>query len=335
MDKVLVTGATASQYSREAHDRSTRFGGLLSDALQNCGVSVDVKSMGIESSSKDLTDYDSVLVGMAPITSLSSNKMYTALHTFMNAYEDGKAKVFFDAPEPHLVYQSFKSVLNNPAILSKNLYAKREGYEKVSTDVILNKKILSTIEFLLDGDYDIIVPSVPYYEASRENYGIPLGKSGQFYALNFDSKFKDDFNILLGEQAKYWSAENISSKWSRNISKTIAKPVLGIKRSSYDTNKDYVSRFQHSYGYLLETYKNSTPWWSPNIMLSLSCGAPVFSDWRHTGSLGTTWSGLPHSVEELTHEERYALSVGQKESYLKSAPDWVEQAKFLKEKLIP
>ena len=45
-----------------------------------------------------------------------------------------KSLVFLDAPDPYLVAKSFESVSKNPSILTKEIYKKRTGYQKVISD---------------------------------------------------------------------------------------------------------------------------------------------------------------------------------------------------------
>ena len=325
MKKVLITGATASQTSGEAHKRNPRFAGLLNTSFSFSGVHSEMKSLPIDIDSKDISTYDKVIVGLAPITSLSANKMYTALRTLGLAMEQDKAVVLLDAPDPSTVYQSFNSVLNNPDILKKALYSKRDGFDAVISDEKLFDSMLSTISKLVDGAYTVVVPALPYFSGSRAVYGIP-NESFVLVELNFDGLFSDKHFDETISEPKYWSAENHKIKWTQDISKTVSKPVIGIRRSPYDSEFDYIDRMRESIGFLLPTYKNGTPWWSYNTMLALSCGVPVFSDWRHTGALGLHWSGLPHIVEEMTKSDRQSLAMSQRESYLRNTPNWTEES---------
>lgn len=333
MKKVLITGATSSQYSIDAHKRSARFAGLLNSAINFQGVYSELKSLPVDSTEKDIKDYSSVIVGLAPVSSLSANKFYASINTLSNAIKENKHQIFFDAPEPHTIFQSYKSVLKNPSILTKDLYSAREGYQRVVNDSSFRTSVLETLEYLLEGNYDIIYPSLPYYSPTRGSYGVPTGK-GSFTGLNFDSLFADTFNVSIKEKSKYWLVESPNTKWAKDIALNVAKPVIPVRRNAYDTESDYIARMQNSFGYLNGTYKNDTLWWSPNIMLALSCGIPVFSDWRHTGELGLHWSGLPHSVEDITYEERCSLAMSQKVRYLGALPDWQESSKIAVQTII-
>lgn len=316
MKQVLITGSTSSQFSNEAQKRSPRFCGLLNTAFSYSGSSVQVQSVSVSEEKSIFDSYDVVIVGLAPFTSFSANNIINALNTVSTVAESKKLKILFDAPEPHLVYQSFDSILKNNSILDKSIYSRRAGHSLVVSNNKFRKSILKTMDFLLSGDYDVVVPSVPYFSGTRDIYGIPKSKSHQdLISLNFDQLFKSLDNSSIDVKSKYWLAENINAKWAKDISKTLSNPVLGVKKTQYDTEVDLIKRMQESHGYLLNTYKNGNPWWSPNISVALSCGTPVFSDWRYTGALGVYWSSLPHTVEDLSTEDRILLSSQQREVY--------------------
>lgn len=317
MKKVLITGSTSSQVSIEAQRRSPRFCGLLNSAFSYSGTQAEVRNVTFESFEKEkLDNYDLVIVGLAPFTSLSANTIFNSLHTINMLRGSSKLKIVLDAPEPHLVYRSFRSVLANNDILTKNLYSKRSGYNLVSSNNGFKKSVLDTMNFLMSGEYDIIVPSLPYFEPTRSVYGIPEGGSHKdLLGFNFDHLFSSFDNSSETAESKFWLVENINAKWAKNISQTLSNPVLPVKRNQYESQNDSIKRMQESYGYLLNTYKNGLPWWSPNIAVALSCNTPIFSDWRHTGLLGFYWSFLPHTIEEYSREERSTIARHQKETY--------------------
>ena len=329
MKKALITGATSSHGSLEAHNRISRFAGLLNSSLSFSSVQSHMGFVPFNTPKSELDENDLIVVGISPISSLSANKFYNSLKVINHFKGSSKLKIMIDAPDPHLAFQSYKSVLSKPELLTKSLYSAREGYSQVADSPT---EMLSAMEFLLSGDYDLIVPSMPYKTISRSEYGIPEG--GQTFNYNFDYIFMNNFHISEKASARYWLAENAKTKWATDISKTVKNPVLGVKRNAYDTSKDYVSRMQNSYGFLLNTYRNGLPWWSLNIMLALSCGVPVFSDWRYTSELGLSWSGLPHSAEDMNQIDRLVLSQNQLKVYAEKVPSIEEISVQLKEQLL-
>lgn len=320
MKKVLITGATASQSSLEANKQKVRFGGLLHNALSSAGLDVETRETNL---SENFNNYEKVIVGLAPVTSLSANKIYTALDA-LNRAED-KAVLLLDLPDPHFVYKSMKSVLSNESIIFKSLYNKRLNFQDLVENKNFYNSVISGMEKVYAGKIPVIVPSVPYHKHSPESLNI---NTSSLIELNFDSYFMNDNFYQEKEKSNYWLTDSMKSEWSQNVSKTLFNPVLNYKRSHYDYDLSLVDRILGSFGYLKNNHKYDNPWWSRNIMLTLSCGVPVFADWRQTSVMGDAWRILPQSVEEITHLERKELADEQKSSYLSFCPAWDEIAEY-------
>ena len=326
MKKVLITGATASQSSLEANKQKTRFSGLIYKALTDGGVSTELRDTEYQ---ETFDIYDRVIIGLAPFTSLSANKIYTALDALNRAGD--KAIILLDSPDPHLVYKSISSVLSNHSILSKSLYEKRLGFKRFLEDKSFSDSVFAGVERLASGINTAVIPSVPYYSHSMDS--LRLGTES-IIELNFDSYFKDDNFYVEKEKSSYWLADSNKSIWVKDIQGTVYSPVLNFKRSHYDSDLDLVERITGSFGYLKNNHKYDNPWWSRNIMLALSCGVPVFSDWRQTSIMGECWRLLPHTVETISHSERKELADEQKSSYLSFCPSWEEICEYSVSRLI-
>ena len=320
MKKVLITGATASQSSVQANYRNIRFSGLLNNALLNSGVESELRDV---SRTETFESYDKVVVGLSPFTSLSANKIYTALDT-LNRSGD-KAVLLVDAPDPHLVYRSMVSALNNPSNLSKSLYSKRAGFDSFVKDKNFSNSVVSGIERVISERLPLVVPSVPYFSHTSSSLRVA---TDDLIELNFDSYFEKENYYAGRESSSYWLADSRSNIWVEQIKETVSNPILNYKRSHYDSDIDLTDRILGSFGYLRNNYRYDNPWWSRNIMLTLSCGVPVFSDWRFTSKMGDSWSLLPHSAEELNHLDRKDLAEEQKSSYLSLCPSWKEICEY-------
>lgn len=322
MANIFITGSTASQCSTEAQKRTTKFSGLLNNAFNASGHSSNIYTPSVTATIDNIENYDSVIVGLSPFTSMSSHRIYSALYTLGLALDAGNAKILLDAPDPHLVFKSFRSVISNPSILTKKNYSARHQYDLVMSNSSVRNKIMETIEIVASEGIPTIIPSVPYFNGTREQYGIPESSSHpDLISLNLDSMRGLSFDGSYS-QSKYWSSDDAKSEWSKKIEKTVSKPVLPIKRTAYDTEYEYVERLKNSYGFLMPTYKNNLPWWSPNILLSLSSGTPVFSDWKLTESMGYYWSLLPSDAESFTIEDKLEHARAQMIYYLNSTPHW-------------
>ena len=107
--KVLITGCTAQQASSKTALRTPTFSTLIAQALKDGGASVSIAEPSIYMSKEALQEYDTVLVGVAPPTSLSANKIYPAFSVASKAREIGNLALFLDAPEQYKLQSSLKS----------------------------------------------------------------------------------------------------------------------------------------------------------------------------------------------------------------------------------
>lgn len=326
MKKILITGATASQHSKEANFRNIRFSGLLQKSLESSTTSVVMASASLESIQDD---YDKYIIGLAPFTSMSANKIYEALSLLNNVSD--KSTVFLDAPDPHLVAKSFDSILKNPSIITKEIYRKRTGHQKTLGDKEFSDSVLGGIDKFLQGNFSVIVPSLPYFKYTQDYLKIP---TNNLIELNFDSYLASIEYKNTEGSGKYWLTDSTTNSWTRKISETIANPILNVKRSHYDANVDLVDRMSSACGYLLATHYRDFPWWSANTMFALSCGIPVVSDWTHTSVMGEDWRHLPHTLESMSTDERKNLAARQKLSYLIHCPSWGEICEYSTSQII-
>ena len=100
MSKILITGTSAPQASAEANERSLSFSKVLSIVLSQQGHTVVQQIPDVSWTLNDLDEYDCVLVGISPLTSLSANYVYGALSVIDVLRDTGRLRLFFDAPDP-------------------------------------------------------------------------------------------------------------------------------------------------------------------------------------------------------------------------------------------
>ena len=113
MSKILLTGMTAPQSSLKSNLRNISFSYAMYSALIDAGHEVEWVDPKIDITKKELESYDSVLVGIAPITSLSANKMYGALNIINLMWGSKKLTLLADAPNISQISTTLRSIKNN------------------------------------------------------------------------------------------------------------------------------------------------------------------------------------------------------------------------------
>ena len=333
MAKILVTGSSSSQCSKSSNARNLRFGGLLEKALSDAGHQVDFMPPSVKMTEEEVSQYDSVIVGLAPLTSISSHYMYGALSVLGHAMNAGNASTFVDAPEPHTVFSSLRSCAKSEKELFKDFFSSRaqscDAREKKHYEHILKTaRRLSKCDERLK----VIAPSLLWSsDASFSSHGIDLGDLNfSFDFVNLDSYLVklDDFSGYFSDEKQVWLADNKKNAWVRKNLSLVSHPVKNVE-NKYATRDEVMNDMKGSLGYFLPVYKYDKPWWSQNLANALMSGVPVFTDWKLSQDIDYSWSVLPHSVEDMSRQERIELSIRQFDSYFYGIPDEEEASKIL------
>lgn len=322
--KVLITGCTAQQSSINVTKRTPTFASLFSKMLNDCEVSAEVKDPSIYMSEDEVSQYDAVFVGVAPLTSLSANKMIPAFSIAAKAQKVGNLNLFIDAPDQYKLQSSLKSCYLNITDLQKPFYSRRKNYSDFVSDKNLKEEVYGFINFLYSERWPTTVfPAFPWSKNTRSiTKNIPNLTEINLFPVLVDMKlFKAPYiNQDFSMEMEYWTCDSPRTDWAKTTVSGLKYPVLQTRESTWQTETDINQRIKKSIGTLVSVYRGGEPWWSPVLAQSLSLGKPVVTDWRHTSYLGSEWSYLASSVEEMSDSQRFDLAGFQKEIYLKTLP---------------
>lgn len=330
--KVLITGCTAQQASNRTALRTPTFSALLAKALEDGGAVVEVIEPSTLITSEQLQEFDSVLVGIAPPTSLSANKVYPAFAIANRARKLGNLSLFIDAPEQYKLQASLKSVYLNVSDLSKSFYERRKSYSHLISDQEFRNEIHEFNEFLYTERWPTtFYPAFPWSNSEAISKALPNTDSDNLVPVSVDSYILRAPYVQKSSQDSvgYWTCDSPTSKWSKAVTATLNYPVLSTRGSRWEKQDHTLERIKGSIGTIISVYRSNDPWWSPALAQSLSVGIPVVSDWRLTSSLGMEWSHLASSVEEMSAEERFNLAQQQKESYIGRIMSWEQTSENL------
>jgi hypothetical protein len=325
--KILITGCTAQQASTKTALRTPTFSALLAKAFQDGGFDVSVIEPSVHLTSEQLSEYDQVIVGIAPPTSLSANKVYPAFAIANKARKIGNLALFIDAPEPYKLQASLKSVSLNVADLTKEFYQRRKGYSHLIDNPEVKTDVYEFNEFLYTQEWPTTYfPSFPWSNPLAISQAISNINQVSLVSVNPDAHIlrapyvEPKFHILK----EYWTCDSVGTKWSSTIKETLKYDVIPSRASRWEKEVYTLERIQKSIGTLVSVYRGNEPWWSPALAQSLSVGVPVVTDWRSSAIAGSEWTHLASSIEEMEDSERFDLAVAQKESYLRVIPTWQE-----------
>jgi len=321
--KILITGSTAQQASERTAQRIPTFASMLAKELSEMGGhQVDFLEPSFSFEKPFLSEYDIVLVGVAPPTSLSANKVYPAFAIANRARELGNLALFIDAPEPFKIPASLKSCYLNISDLQKDFYSRRKEYKTFTSNPEFAKEVYEFNEFLYRRPWPVtLYPALPWSEPGAITAAIPNISEKKLYGLNLDHQLLSASAIKRGEglDSAYWVADQLSTKWTKSVALTLNNRVSPVRQSKWDNAEKIDETLSGAVGSLISVYRSSEPWWTPFVAKSLIQATPVATDWRYSSEVDRSWGLLASTIEEMSPKQREELAIQQAETYLNSA----------------
>lgn len=321
MAKIAITGMTASQRSHKLNQRSLCFAGALSDAitLTRPDTYVDWMAPSVAITESDISKYDTVIVGVSPLTSLSSNYAYPALATISAAKNVGNLALFVDSPDPEKIRYSLSAVAKDGGALWKHLYSARPGYQGAMSDTAVKRSIEHAVEYLAsDVDAAVLYPSLPFF-SNDEQVASAVGVSkNNVVGLNFDLMYlqpKTHASAVNAFEERRWLVDGHSTSWFKKLQKSLQLPWTQLRTRRTETDDQVLDRIRSSISVILSPQHNGECWWSHRYAQTLSTLTPIASEWRSTSRLAPAWSTLAVSIESMDMSTRMTLAVEQLESY--------------------
>lgn len=323
MSRILLTGMSAAQASAPANSRTLSFTGAINKSLLASGHSVTWAVPQIDWTDEFLDSFDSVVVGVSPITSLSANYCYGGLSTIARLWESNKLTLLIDAPQVSQLEASFRTISANPERLTKDFYVNRKGFQLASTENV-RKSLLAAVDRLLNEVWPVtIYPSLPWKDDTSVHSQLVAGAKENLVGISVDAELVKD-PIEVHDRRLKWSTDHFSTPWSKSTLQTIIYPASPMRwHKGWDDNlvQDQISR---SIGALISPHKNDGTWWSHRYIQALNTLTPVASLWQETSALGEAWSYLAATIETVSQDERDSIALEQRSSYLQAIPSLEE-----------
>jgi hypothetical protein len=330
VSSVLITGMTASQTSEAANSRTLSFAGVISTALSVGRHTVTISAPEMWWTLGDMSRYDSIIVGVAPVTSVTASNAYGGLHVIDLLWNDPRLTLMVDAPRPLQIGASLRSVTGTPGNLIKPFYAKRRGYS-AAAEPSQATRLLNTATRLLDDKCPAtIYPSLPWQDASAVESQFTRGTTS-LHGVNLDALLISDSQLPFAEKrVDRWVVDDPTSIWTQKISPTISRQIVSMKETPRQNDKEVGKRIAVSLGSLIAPHREGT-WWTHRIPQSLSVGTPIATSWREASLIGSSWGVLPSTIESLSRNSANNLAQTQLEEYIRSIPSREEAVNKLEE----
>ena len=322
MANILVTGMTSPQSSKRLNCKSVSFTGAVSSILEEYGHTVDWLNPSVLFTVDDLKKYDSIVLGIAPVLSITANKAYGVLSMINLLQNDDRLTLLIDAPEPSKISANLRAVEKESGKLFTPFNAMRKQYEHVVLNDKARASVIGGTTFLANSDWPTtIYPHMPWLVNKKIEEKLPKGAEDSLADICVDSHYiADGSSRLHRDKIRRWSIDTDNTKWSKSTISSLSLPCSPMKHKRSANDSDVSDFIEKSIGSLLSPSKDGLVWWNHRWVQSLNAATPIASDWRITSTIGSAWSHLAAGIEEMSYIDMYELAVTQKEEFIASLP---------------
>ena len=287
-----------------------------------CGHGVEWVEPSVHLKKDDLARFDVILLGIAPVLSVTSNKAYGVLSMIHALDGDPRLRFFIDAPEPARITANLRAVEKDFSTLVKPFYSLRRHYKDLS-DESVKLAIAGGVNRLAASEWPLTVyPAMPWSNDVQVADKLPNGAASAVVGITVDPYYvsRQTRPIEKGKTRRWVVDASRGSKWTTNTLNSLSLPHEMMKMNRGATDVDVLERINGSTGSIIGPGIDGALWWSHRWAQSLNSLTPVASDWRVTSSIGSSWSHLAASIEEMSHIDNYELSVSQRKEYISALP---------------
>lgn len=310
---------SASQASPSANIRTLSFAGLLHRSLTEAGHDVVWGDPDVNQTKAALNKFDSVIVGVSPLTSLAANRVYGALSIIDHLWGSPKLSLFIDAPQVSQIESSINSIKSKPEAFAKDFFSYRKGYQQVAADEKLRSRLLKCVTKLSESEWPTVMyPALPWSKDGSVKKLLPSGVV-DLVGINLDSYLIQD-RFIFEERRQKWSVDNYKNDWVDATLKTLTFPHAPLKWNKGWTDSQVVEQIDRSIGVLIAPQKREGSWWTTRVGQALGSYTPVITDWKQSSSLGPEWDILAATFESMSDEKRLLIATAQRESYMSRIP---------------
>jgi hypothetical protein len=280
---------------------------------------------------EDLSAFDSVVVGVSPLTSLSANYAYGGLHAINELKDSGKLTLLVDAPQVSQIGSGLRSIRSNPESLTKTFYRNRPGFQQAS-NLEVSTGLLGAVEWLLEEQWPTtLYPGLPWKSSNDLVDLLPIGAKNSLIEVNRDF---DLIKELPNEEKRdRWAVDNFMTPWAKSVVQTVAFSTSPMKWHKGWDDSMVQNQISRSIGVMITPYRQDGTWWSYRYAQALSSNTPIATGWQESSRLHESWSFLAATIESMSQNIRDKVSAEQRESYLAALPKKSEADQALQDAL--
>lgn len=310
--KILFTG-TASSHCKAPSN--VTFFGLLSKAVSEFSEVVWAAPK-LSWTEKDLEEFDVIIFGLTPPTSLSANKIYGAMHLLGMMYNSPKLRIVVDSQQMWQYKNSVEAIKRDVNTLFSPFFSKKYGYFEAKADSGRKYIELASTKLKSESTPVIYYPALPWSSNDRVSSTLGFASANKIKGLNLDSLLLLPEPYSEGGRSNFWSVEDTKRSWYTELKPTLTFSETDVRSSKSLDDKSAASIIRSSAGLIVPPQERKTgTWWSYRYVQALNSHTPVATLWQESRSLDHSWAYLPYQIEEMSESQRGELARAQLESY--------------------
>jgi hypothetical protein len=316
--KVLVTGCTSRQANPEASKKDVTFAYLLATALRGAGHEVEHRNPDI---TEDLSDFDHVFLGLAPLHGLGSNRSYGAVAVALRTMSQGNLTLYIDDPDIGKVVSGLRTMVNEPKRFTKPFFAYKLQHD-IASQPEYASWLSAGVKMLHENAWpSLLVPFHLWATASTAYERKVPQAAGRIWQLDL-SNFMPKFDIQpAAERERRWIVEaRDDNKWLSQQRPEMPMTRYGKGAQKRPHDMQLYKEYCNSWG-VLQPPVDPVGWWDSRITYAARAGAVYLSRWQDLSPLGTVYTDyLPDRVAAMSTEERDDLAARQAEALAAQMP---------------
>jgi len=309
---------TAPHASVNANTINLSFAGAVCKALSKAGHEVTWADPSVFMTRKSLEQFDAILVGIAPPTSLGANRIYGALSVIDLMKDSSKLHLFVDSPTKSQIEVGIRALISDKDKVTKDFYSYRKEFSAVKNDTEILNRVLGGLTYLYEQEWPkTLVASLPW--TTHESVKLAPNAKKNLELINLDALLIEEIGEHPVERVGKWVTES-QTKWSDGIVSTLTNPCVKMRWNKGWGDAQVMEQICRSIGAIISPDKKDGTSWNYRYVQAVASQTPVVTDWKESMRIGESWAVLAPVLDTMNQSGRDFLALAQKESYLTAIP---------------
>lgn len=332
MAKCLITGMSTQQVGGKSMYQYGTVSSYFKQALEDKGWDVDHKRFDPTArdsrAASNIKDYDAIMVGLLPVSSLGARNIYGALWSVRQAREHRIPVLFYvDDWQLSLYKSQWKTVINVPSRLTKQFLESARSDWDWAQDWAIRREMTEVLRPFAQGDWGrVLVPAFEWGDHTKlakyvlgTNHYVDVSVYAPLHPINPVAPEARYGQWILGTLSKQ------SKEWAEGHMERCSWPVktYGSARSNWASaslkEPELVQQYAESWGVIATPYAMhpGSGWWRNRYTYSAQCNAILFTDPADAARIGEAYQIPVSTIERSSIAELQEIARQQKLLYQK------------------